>query len=280
MKMEKVRSFEDILKLTGKIKSTGKQYMTNFFPDEFRTNLWINYDQLYFENYGRTIIFTRKNLGFNNLFYVASDTDSLYKAIEKYSNSITDIPNVIDIVGRKSIVEKTESDILNLGFFKYTRLFRMTRNIDNYKKNEDKNIYNANVKDLEPLYRLLHEYFDIFAEQLPLKEEILNWIQKKTVLIYGDLECKIQGFIIFELHGQTSYLRYWFVHPDYRDRKIGSALLYNYLEESRFTARQLFWVIDSNENAIKRYLHYGFSVEDLFDTVLINKDIEYGRKNN
>ena len=40
------------------------------------------------------------------------------------------------------------------------------------------------------------------------------------------------------------------------------------------TKRQYFWVKTDNENAIKRYRHYGFEFEELKDTVLA-----YGRAN-
>ncbi|MBA4320402.1 MAG: N-acetyltransferase, partial [Flavobacterium sp.] len=45
--------------------------------------------------------------------------------------------------------------------------------------------------------------------------------------------------------------------------------------KGRNTKRQLFWVIKSNENAIKRYLHYGFKEEKMYNFVMINKNIRY-----
>ena len=70
------------------------------------------------------------------------------------------------------------------------------------------------------------------------------------------------------MNATTHYLRYWFTHPDFRDKKVGSRLLRRFFEEGRDTKRQLFWVIRSNENAIKRYRHYGFAEENMFDFVM------------
>ena len=39
-------------------------------------------------------------------------------------------------------------------------------------------------------------------------------------------------------------------------------------EEGKDTKRQIFWVIRTNENAIKRYKHYGFNEENMFDYVM------------
>ena len=115
---------------------------------------------------------------------------------------------------------------------------------------------------------MLHSYFDPLSEQLPSYEEILYFISRKSVLVYKEAG-KVYGFVIFELNGQTLYLRYWFVLPEYRDLKIGSRLFNEFMRAGHATKRQLFWVIASNENAIKRYRHYGFEVERLYDYVLI-----------
>ena len=115
---------------------------------------------------------------------------------------------------------------------------------------------------------MLHTNFDPLSEQLPCYEEILDFISRKGVLVYKE-KGKVYGFIIFELNGQTLYLRYWFVLPEYRDLKIGSRLFNEFMRAGHATKRQLFWVIGSNENAIKRYRHYGFEVERLYDYVLI-----------
>ena len=77
-----------------------------------------------------------------------------------------------------------------------------------------------------------------------------------------------------EMNATTLYLRYWFTHPDFRDRKVGSRLLRRFFEEGKDTKRQLFWVIRSNKNAIKRYRHYGFKEENMLDFVLRNNYFE------
>jgi ribosomal protein S18 acetylase RimI-like enzyme len=94
-------------------------------------------------------------------------------------------------------------------------------------------------------------------------------VEKGTLIIY-ELEQQIAGFIAFDIVGATLHLRYWFVHPTYRDRKIGSVLFRHFLYAGRNTRRQLFWVVSTNENALKRYRHYGFREEQLFNKVMTN----------
>ena len=155
------------------------------------------------------------------------------------------------------------------GFSVYEQLYRMNRiGTLEFKEIDTPNVCFAEDVDAQVVLDMLHSYFDPLSEQLPSYEEILYFISQKSVLVYKEAG-KVYGFVIFELNGQTLYLRYWFVLPEYRDLKIGSRLFNEFMRAGHATKRQLFWVIASNENAIKRYRHYGFEVERLYDYVLI-----------
>ncbi len=117
-------------------------------------------------------------------------------------------------------------------------------------------------------------YFDPKAEQLPDTVDLLFWVEQKNIILFEE-KGRVVGFIIYDLKVTTLYLRYWFVHPDYRDQKIGSQLFKEFLSRGKDTQRKLFWVIRSNENAIKRYIHYGFKEDKMYNFVLINKQIKY-----
>ena len=52
-----------------------------------------------------------------------------------------------------------------------------------------------------------------------------------------------------------------------------------YFNLSSNARRFIFWVISTNENAIKRYEHYGYSKENLYDYVFINKELKYNAAN-
>ena len=140
----------------------------------------------------------------------------------------------------------------------------------------ENNIYlkEATQNHIDELIVLFEKHFDPIAEQLPVKSDLLNWIETGSLLIY-EINNKIGGFIIYDLNGLTLYLRYWFVHPDFRDQKIGSLLFNYFLYKGRNTKRQIFWVIQSNDNAIKRYKHYGFVEEKMYNFVMINKNKRY-----
>jgi len=114
---------------------------------------------------------------------------------------------------------------------------------------------------------LLHTYFDEQTEQIPYDEELEDYARQSHVLVC-EKQDQMAGFLIYELNASTLYLRYWFALPDFRDRKVGSRLLRRFFEEGKDTKRQLLWVIRTNENAIKRYKHYGFKEENMYDYIM------------
>ena len=132
----------------------------------------------------------------------------------------------------------------------------------------------ASKDDVATVHALLHQFFDEQTEQLPYLEELEDLAATNQVLVLKQ-DGKLAGFVVFELSKVSLYLRYWFVHPDFRNQGVGSLLLNRYFYEGRNTKRAQHWVICTNENAIKRYRHYGYTEENMFDYVLTNKDIHY-----
>ena len=177
---------------------------------------------------------------------------------------------VVDIVGGDSVLSCKQL-FVDKGFEEHTTLVRMSRvGGPSVHERVPGVVSEATDQDISSILDLYHQYFDPYSEQIPLQEELVQWVSSKSILVSRVGE-KVVGFLIYELIGVTLYLRYWFVHPDYRDCKIGASLFREFFYRGKMTKRQLFWVITSNENAIKRYMHYGFSQEKMFDHVLIRK---------
>lgn len=275
--MTGVATLDTVLEAIKKTKDSQKGFLTNLFLDIPKTELWIKLNLLDYEEIGETIFICKKNSGFRNLFFLTTHLTSLKKDINNFLKKYANELFVIDVVGFGNNVSDIKGILVEEGFYNYTSLVRMSKvSLDNYAENISNPLLNYADKEKGiEVHNLLQTYFDPYAEQLPLIEEIYNWTDKNGIVVYSEIKETIQGFLIFDLIGQTSYLRYWFVHPDHREKKIGSTLLRNFFAESKDTKRQIFWVIDSNVNAIKRYEHYGFKKEPLFDCIMINKNICY-----
>lgn len=265
--MELVSNYSQIKDSIVKVKANKEGFITNFFLSDEKCELLIRNKILYIVCFDKVFFLLHKDTCFYHLYYISPSLDSLDASLIQLIRNFNELVLVVDIIGNNESIEKTVSVFNSYDFLTYTKLNRMSRivNFDSYI--DDKRVTYATIEHGKEISLLLDKYFDRYCEQIPLIEEINKWIDKNRILVILDKD-KIIGFVIFEINGVTSYLRYWFTHPDFRENKVGSALLRRFFFESRNTKRQLFWVIESNENAIIRYKHYGFLPEKMFDIVL------------
>ena len=241
--MKRVTSFEEVQSLVSEIRGLKMGFVTNFFPDPFKVSLWCKHDCFFHVCYGDTIFFLRKRSRLVNLYYCATGEGVLKERLSNFLQEYAQPFLVVDIVGGDSVLSCKQL-FIDKGFEVYTTLVRMSRagepSIQEWVPGAVSEATEQDIPSISDLYRL---YFDPYSEQIPVQEELIQWVSSKSVL----------------------------VHPDYRDCKIGASLFREFFYRGRMTKRQLFWVITSNENAIKRYMHYGFSQERMFDHVLIRK---------
>lgn len=257
------------------IKNINKKIVSNIFLDEVKISKLIQ-EQNYFKiEFPKVLFFVNKRADHYVLSYAASSLESLKLALKNLNSNNKKEVFIVDIIAKEENPE-IKQIFQVAGYSNYTSLVRMSSmsNNDGMLFEKLENLKEANINQVSEILALFHQYFDPKAEQIPDELEIKNWIAKGSLLLY-EVENKIAGFIIFDLNGITLYLRYWFVHPEYREQKIGSKLFQYFLYKGKNSKRQLFWVITTNENAIKRYKHYGFKQENMFNFVLINKEIQY-----
>jgi len=280
--MYKIQHIDEVHQLIKNTRDLRKGYLTNYFPDPAKTGLWLENDLFYAALFHETTFFFRKDTGFYHLYYCSTSAVNLRSGLIALKQNSQDILYTIDVIGNNKDVAEPGIEIGSAGFFPYTALIRMSRIIAGSVGQEidaNTNLTDARLNDSGEVMGLLQRFFDPLAENLPLLTEIESWINAGQVILFRETNI-IQGFLIYEITGVTSYLRYWFVHPGHRDKKIGSVLIQEFFKRCAGTKRQLFWVIRSNENAIKRYIHYGFLPENLIDNIYTNRNIQYGGNNN
>ena len=256
-------------------KEFRKEFNTNCFVTTEQFNKLIENGLLDLVYLGEVAFLLKKNAGFLNLYYYAACIDELAKSLPLLLATTKDETVLVDLVTKNELC--SEKSVFEENHFNvYTSLIRMScvGNRSHGEGADSEKVRNARPEDAVAVKQLLRTYFDPRAEQLPEMNDLEGWIQQNNIILFEE-QGKAVGFIIYDLKSTTLYLRYWFVHPDFRDLKIGSQLFKEFLARGKDTHRQLFWVIRSNENAIKRYLHYGFKEEKMYNYVLINKKIKY-----
>lgn len=265
--MNQIKSIELLQQQIAEIRSLRRGFLTNFYLDPFKHMLWIVKGDCYTAKVGETLFVIRKDKEFWNVFYCSTTLVNLYNDISVFMAEHSTITMMFDIVGRDVQCKPVIDLFRDKGCKLATSLVRMTRMTEPIDYTEDPTVRKATEKDINAVSQLLHEYFDARTEQIPYDDELYYYARQGHVLICEEQGC-LAGFLIYEINATTLYLRYWFTHPDYREKKVGSRLLRKFFEEGKYTKRQLFWVIQTNENAIMRYKHYGFNEENMFDYVM------------
>lgn len=265
--MRPVQSIDQLRSLSGEVRALRKGFLTNFYLDEVKHTIWIVKGDCFFEQMGDSLFIIKRSSSFWNVFYCSTTIEQLSSDMREFQLTHAEQTMMFDVVGREVQCQPLVEMFRENGCIEATSFVRMTRLAEPMDYTEDASIRRASESEVPVISQLLLEYFDARTEQIPYKEELLECSRQGRVLVCMEQGC-LAGFLIFDLNATTLYLRYWFTHPDYRDKKVGSRLLRRFFEEGKDTKRQMLWVIRANENAIKRYKHYGFTEENMYDFVM------------
>lgn len=267
-------SYTEIEQAFGALRN--KHFVTNFFKTKPEVDYLIGQQQIQIISLEHIVYIIVQDHDFLRMFYMAADLDALSATLGGVMDHYKGTDIITEIVNTREKSQVTSELMANHGCTVYTTLMRMSKPRLQRTEQSCPYIQQAVMQDKGRIQDIFDTYFDPYAEQIPHDYELERLISNNCIYYYTD-NGEIQGFIIFEINGFTLHLRYWFVHPHYRDKKIGSRLMDVLLSNGETVKRELFWVIDTNENAIKRYEHYGFKKEDLINTIFINKNIQYER---
>lgn len=270
--MKVIETIEELQMAIAKIRNLHKGFVTNFYLDEDKHNAWIRSGNFNIAEYDETIFFLYDHETpadkdyFTNLFFVSTSLERMAADMNAMNDVYDYDAYYVDFIGRKVQCNIAEAIMANFHRGVGRSLVRMSHVGEMAIGEQYESVRYAEWKDLTIITKWLHEFFNPHYEQLPLKEELEMYIQRQNILVCEE-DGKVAGFLIYQKAGATLYLRYWFVYPDYREKKVGSRLLKQFFYIGKDTKRQILWVITDNENAIKRYEHYGFVNEDMYDYI-------------
>lgn len=271
--MNKIDSIEDVISSVAEIRNLGKGFVTNYYLDKVKHQIWIQKGCFFVERIANSLFFIKKNSSFMNVFYSSASINNLKEDLLNFNRRYAGETLIFDVVEKKTNCEEITDVFCKNGFNEYCSLERLSR-INIEKIEPSSGIVYSDVNHVQEINTLLNQYFDVRAEQLPYLDELKEYALNNNILMYLEGNV-VAGFVIFEKNNATLYLRYWFVHPEYRNRKIGSKLLRQFFYLGNNSRKQILWVITTNENAIKRYKYYGFKDDNLLDVIYCNKNISY-----
>lgn len=275
--MQLISSIDEVYTIISNGKKDAALFLTNLFPDPNKIRIWTERKELFVVEGGGLSFVLRKNDDFFHFYFCAPSSETLASGLRMLERKIS-VPLSADLIGKPSDVEKMTELFKKCGFQYRTRLQRFTKIIrpeENDMYMVDSNVSDATKKDAARIRQLLLDHFDQYAEQIPATVDIESAACRKEIKVIKKAET-VMAFLFFERAGLTSIIRYWLVDRSFHGDGFGSKLMQTFLAESTGTRRLVLWVLQSNLNAIQKYVHYGFQPDELIDQIMVKGIIENG----
>lgn len=266
-----------VLEKIEEVKKGSRKLVSNYFYNEDTLGNWIRTERFFHERVGETVFFYRSDSDFLHLYYVSPSVEELGRGLTALSGR----PEILvaDVITKAEAKAGPMKIFQDHGFHLYSTLVRMSKlgGPPEQGARFDDDIRFAVKGDEEGINAILTGNFDRIAEQVPSVADIEREIESNNFLVC-EKDGKLIGLLHYENIGMMSHLKRWFVNRDYRDQHIGSKFLKSYYFLTKKATRFILWVLKSNENAIKRYSHFGYREDGLIDTIYTNKGhMRYGK---
>lgn len=267
--MQIIPTVEAFYQLYDQIKREIPGWTTNFYPTPARIAELVEQSSLQYIRVGTTSFFLQQRPSFQSVFYCTAAPEHLQAGLQALHSQISGCL-VIDVL--VSLLEDTSllTALENSGYRHYASFRRMhiaQQNVPGQPVHSP--IRCATPQQADSILALLEQSFDPLIEHLPTLKEIVDACEKQTILITEEDE-QITGLLFYQQTRLSSELRYWLVKEAWRDRNIGSALLHTYWQRSAHAQNHYLWVNTANQNAIQRYLHFGYTFDTLSDLIYIH----------
>jgi len=272
--MSPVRSAGEVLEAIQKVKAGASAFCTNFFPVQSKLESWVAHDELATEARNGVTFFLRKDRDFEHLYFCATTPSAFGREVGFLCANRTH-KLATDIVGPETSLTELLSLAEQGGFRRYSRLVRLARvaSADTSPSVPQAAEFDVAAKgDAPEILGLIEASFDRFADQLPTLYEFEAAIAARQILIIKQ-NGEIAALLFFETQGLTSTIRYWLVAPQFHSRGFGSTLIRRYFFNQPAVRRFILWVTATNENAIRKYQHYGYTPDGLVDHVLVSGSV-------
>jgi ribosomal protein S18 acetylase RimI-like enzyme len=252
------------------VRQGGRGFVTNFFAGRKQIESWVSRNALSCLRTGRCLWILRRDRDFQHLFYFAADVGALDEGLKALNEARNGAILAIDLVGRRDDVRSLADLFRGHGFADQAVLIRMSRQANSNLPDESDRgeVGFAGPADAPAILELLERLFDRFSKQIPDLDEIRDAISRNSILVCRQ-GMAIAGLLFFETAGLTSTLRYWCVDATFREQRVGSRLITSFFRVCRASKSIVLWVYAENDNAIRRYRHYGFQDEETVDQILI-----------
>lgn len=257
--MDVIKSHSELSQIVKIAKDLGNAKVTNYFPNPPMHSQWIDKGGLEYCKIETSTFIIHNRDSYREILFLSDKLSSVIRDLTELKKDIV-LPAVVEVISKGNIHEEiTPTAVLK----------RMTRVGCPLQRNVDSHVVSATADDINNISSIFASFFNPALERVPNKDELSNLIAHDNIKLYKSDKNVILGFVIYERQGKSLHLKYWWVSPNMRNLGIGSSLMSSFFCAGDETQRQYLWVFDDNENAIKRYRHYGFEFDGTIDAITL-----------
>lgn len=151
--MQEAQSIEQLRLLTGEIRALHKGFLTNFYLDEAKHDVWIAKGDCFFERVGETLFVVKKTDTFWNVFYNSTTQNQLSVDFMQLQSLCPAQTMMIDVVGREAQCVPIVDLFCKCGCSEVTSLVRMTRLTSPMDYEGDSSVRKATEQDIPHVSR-------------------------------------------------------------------------------------------------------------------------------
>lgn len=241
-----------------------KKYTNCFFDIDFMRNE-INNNLLYAYKIKNALLLLHLKDNYYWLYYFSDNwewMDELDILKENYENLI------VSIIINDKIENKADYYIWNKYKEKLFKCYIRMRRSDFYVNGTElENAVYATTEDIEDILNNFLENFDKIGDKIMTASEIQQAIDESRILCIK--KDNIQGYIIYEDKGKTTYVRNVCVVDEARGLGIGKMLMSDYLRMHKEYKSYTLWCRVDNHIAMRLYKSFGYVEENLMNYIYL-----------
>ncbi|MBQ9312822.1 MAG: hypothetical protein IJ213_07245 [Bacteroidales bacterium] len=231
-----------------------KKMFSNYFMNDLKGMMSFHTDG--------TLLLKKNYVNFCRIYFISDNKSELIKLFSELNNT-----DAINIPTKKDIDEDM-LEILKAGGYKsltvYERLYKNT----NEARGEFEESF-AKPEDVDTIMSLLLEQlFNPISDRIPSREEILDSIYKKQVLVNRDTEDNVNGVLIFSIEGKKCNFLEWASTASAGESLFLFYNAFNLMNEKGIE-RSTIWVRSDNLRPKKIYQSWGYQPDGLKDYTFV-----------
>ena len=199
--------------------------MTNFFIKDELLEKYIARNELKFHVSNKTLLIARTTDRVSRLYFAGVDDEDLIGNLKMFLPFVK-CPITVDIYKNQfNIVQfnRLEKIFTEVGFNHYATQFRLLKVVNTNRYNVIDSKWFAKEEECDEIMEIIYGSLDYFCDQLPERDEMLQHIKNKEVLVYRH-NGVISSVVVGILRPAVAEWKVRVTRPEYRMSEDGLLL--------------------------------------------------------